>query len=301
MNTIFIGNGLNRISYGNSWQELVHAIGKDGNCFIPNTVQFNAKAIKQRGYKIRSMNTLKEIEKDLKTHIINEMRKYKPIDMHHSLIDLHPDHIITTNYDRVINISIQETDKYTKMRSSDNYQEQKYSLRRCCQYMLSPKNLTVWNIHGEIDYINSIMLGYDHYCDTIGKIDDYINGKYKYNKRLMQSMSIYNKIETEKLKVLSWIDLFFFSDIHIIGFGMDYSELDLWYVLMKRKMIQVELGMDKVNNRIFYYEKLKDKDKQELLNLYDVQVIDIDTEPDGTNYYPVYHDYIDIIEQNMNK
>ena len=96
MNSIFIGNGLNRVSYGNKWQELVYAIGKDSNCLIPNTVQFNAKAIKQSGYKTKSKNTLKEIEKDLKTHIINEKLKDKD---KREFLNMYDVHIVDINTD----------------------------------------------------------------------------------------------------------------------------------------------------------------------------------------------------------
>ena len=37
----------------------------------------------------------------------------------------------------------------------------------------------IWPIHGTIQHPKSIMLGLDHYCGSIGKINDYIKGKYK--------------------------------------------------------------------------------------------------------------------------
>ena len=32
----------------------------------------------------------------------------------------------------------------------------------------------------------------------------------------------------------SWVDLFLTEDVHIAGFGMDYSEADIWYLLSYR-------------------------------------------------------------------
>ncbi|MCJ8326248.1 MAG: hypothetical protein MJK08_04015 [Campylobacterales bacterium] len=45
---------------------------------------------------------------------------------------------------------------------------------------------------------------------------------------------------------------FFNTDIHILGFGLDYSEIDLWWILNKR----ARLGRtQKLKNKIFFYTK----------------------------------------------
>ena len=311
MRTILLGNGLNRISYDASWSGLVHTIDEDFKKIdgvdylledkIPNTIQFNSRLIK--AWKKSGTNTfnLLDSNKNLKLIIKEELKKYSPISLHQQLLSTHPQHIITTNYDYVINKAIEAVGFYSSYNIDDSYQEQKYSIRRCKKYFHNNKrdNITVWNIHGELNYINSIMLGYDHYCNTIGLIDDYLNGSYKYNKRLRKSQSMTDKILNNGEEVLSWIDLFFFSDIHILGFGFGYEELDLWYVLMKRKELQTQLGKDKINNKIYFYNRGTKNGKRELLELYDIQVIETEATPIGKDYSPVYEDLIKKMGKNI--
>mgnify|MGYP006974591706 FL=1 len=93
--------------------------------------------------------------------------------------------------------------------------------------MKDKKTKEVWYAHGEVSNTKSIMLGYDHYCGSLAKINDYIKGKYDYPGTKDKVPSIEQKLElwkNEKVEVLrrsliSWIDLFFFSDLHIIGLG----------------------------------------------------------------------------------
>ena len=303
MNTIMLGNGLNRITYGCSWTNIVHTIDEDkkiidGNAYlledkIPNTMQFNARTIKKMSID-NDTTSIKDADIAIKTQLQKMMDSYNPIHLHQLLLKVYPQHIITTNYDYAINKAIEESGIYSFYKIDDTYQEQKYSIRRCKKYLRNDNRstITAWNIHGELNYINSIMLGYDHYCNTIGLIDAYLNGLYKYNKRLSRSRSMREKIIEKDTRVLSWIDLFFISDIHILGFGLGYEELDIWYVIMKRRELQIELGTDKICNKIYFYEKGTSKGKRELLEFYDIQVVDTNVEPDKDNYSPVYEDLI---------
>lgn len=37
----------------------------------------------------------------------------------------------------------------------------------------------VWKIHGDISQSGTIMLGFDQYCQSLKKLMDYMDGKYK--------------------------------------------------------------------------------------------------------------------------
>ena len=44
--------------------------------------------------------------------------------------------------------------------------------------------------------------------------------------------------------------LFFNSDIHIVGFGFDYSEIDLWWILNKRaRMMLANNSAKQIKNK----------------------------------------------------
>lgn len=310
MKTILLGNGLNRLTYKNSWESLVHAIDEDSKMVeeekvfiesqIPNTLQFNSKVIKEWIASSQFGQTLKNTESKLKEGIKKEMSGYKPCNLHDILIQFYPDHIITTNYDDVVDKAILKIGNFSYIKNTDPFQEQKFSIRRCRKYWNKNHKITTWNIHGELGYLNSIMLGYDHYCNSIELIDAYLKGKYRYNRRLLKEDSMKTKIINSDANILSWIDLFFFSDIHILGFGFGYEELDLWYVLMKRREMQIEIGPERINNKIFYYGNVRGRGKCELMELYGVNVIPSDVEPDGENFTPVYLNLVDKMSKNIN-
>ena len=116
------------------------------------------------------------------------------------------------------------------------------------------------------------MLGMDHYCGSIGKIDSYIKGNYVHEGKKIPSMI--DKLKSTEWKdenAISWIDLFFTKNIHIIGFGMDYAEQDIWWVLNKRKRI-IKEEKASVDNKIYFYDCGGSKSKIAMLEALGVTV-----------------------------
>lgn len=89
--------------------------------------------------------------------------------------------------------------------------------------------------------------------------------------------SIENKINDPTLfDGLSWIELFFNADIHILGLQLDFIETDLWWLLNKR----ARLSAIPSNKIIFHVEEDENickqnqeetKAKKELLEAFNVQ------------------------------
>ncbi len=99
--------------------------------------------------------------------------------------------------------------------------------------------------------------------------------------------------------VKSWVDLFFVSDIHIIGLNLGYEETDLWWVLNKRRRIkQAESNL--IRNRIFYYpvETVKE-DIEQLLNSFDVEVVHLDKARLSRPFIERYNEQLSIMDKNM--
>jgi hypothetical protein len=74
---------------------------------------------------------------------------------------------------------------------------------------------------------------------------------------------------------LSWVELFFMNHVHIVGFSMDYSEIDLWWILNKRARIMKapEKGLS-LNNEVTYYTTEIDSPKRHLLEAMNVEVVE---------------------------
>ena len=93
---------------------------------------------------------------------------------------------------------------------------------------------------------------------------DYIKGKYKSSSGIECRKSIIDKFNytndedksgSDKEKTfeadnISWIELFFNSNIYIAGLTLDYSEIDIWWLLNKRARLLNE-GI-KIDNKIFF-------------------------------------------------
>lgn len=143
------------------------------------------------------------------------------------------------------------------------------------------------------------MLGLDHYCGEIGKIDNYIKGTYRYTeeKEIITEISIADKLKEKKFTNSSWIELFFNSNIHIVGFSLDYAEIDLWWILNKRaRMKKSELG-SLIKNKIFFYFDTIDIHLKGIMDSMDITVEKIPTGKDKYNDY--YKNVLKVLNTKM--
>lgn len=272
MNTILFGNGLNLLSNSDSWDELVNRITIEKNeTKLPNTLQFEAHLCSMNHYKVES-------EKLLKKEICEKMKDYQSNEIYDRLANLQVSNFITTNYDFCFQSSLM---KNGHVANGGSHIEKAYSLKRYVDFVDDNSNFKrIWYIHGELNRPNSIILGHKQYCDYTAKIVDYIS---------KSCWNIDNMIEV-KTDAQSWIDLFFCSNIYMIGFGLSYEEIDLWWLLSYRKRLQ-KLNPTICNNRIVYFGECK-QGKKELLETLGIELLS----SSQNEYIEKYNDYIDEIQ-----
>ena len=141
--------------------------------------------------------------------------------------------------------------------------ESRYSIHRYNTLKKGDDVKRIWYIHGNIDKHNSIIMGYDQYCGELSKMDDWVKGSYKIiaNEPIKAIHSRFpNTAHKDTIK--SWIDLFFTSNVHIIGYSMPFDEIDLWWLLDKRKRLIWEKRMTKYGTITFYDAVLKSNGKE---------------------------------------
>jgi hypothetical protein len=312
-NSILFGNGLNYLSDDQiSWNDLLDRI-KGTNQFdstsLPNTMIYEKIMLHKHSNPNES---IRNTESNLKNEIADVLKKQKTNQFYEKLLNLKFDNYLTTNYDYALNDSFKAIKKGNWI--ENNSTEGIYSLRRNTSFNDSKNNehCKIWNIHGEVSNPKSIMLGLDHYCGSIGKIDGYLKGKYEYQFENIkhQTIPIIEKINTNEFDNVSWVELFFKTDLHIIGFGLDYSEIDLWWIINKRARLKEEISIE--NKIKFYvspfdkkfktqngYDKyIKEKHKRELLNSFDVEVVEmpLDAQLFDKKYEAQYQDIINRIK-----
>lgn len=287
--SILFGNGVNLLTDGMpSWNDLIESISKieiEGN--IPNPIKYEAILLhdyKNSNWGMSNTNISKESsiiestkkmqEWQLKEVIAKELGLFVSNDIIRKISKMPFNHFMTTNYDKAL---YNEFDK--RYIEPENISEKYYSIRRSYKIKNSEVDSLYryyWPIHGFIDNPPCIMLGYDHYCGSLGKINTYIKGNYEYEDTSLPSIA--DRLKDESYKVYSWIDLFFTTDIHIIGLGLDYEEIDLWWILNRRKRIMSDLPKE-VKNKIYYYQtSLKDKEKELIFKIFDVEFVPLKDE-----------------------
>ena len=265
--TLLFGNGINRISENSvSWDDLLDKI-KGVNRFLngnlPNTMVY------ERIYMEKHLSGTSQSADELyiKKSIADAMMSQKSNEIFEILKLLDVEHYLTTNYDYAFEKALGTSPEYLST-------EEIYSLRRKRKYSTLDGDKYLWNIHGEIDHPKSIMLGLDHYCGSVSKIESYVKGAYKHtiDGEIHNVNSMIMKLKSSSFCLTSWIDLFFSSNIHIIGLSLDYSETDLWWLLNKRARLSMD-GL--VKNKIYFYTHQIEQQKADLLKSFNVIVVEL--------------------------
>lgn len=279
MNTLFLGNGFSMSVAPEipAWKSLL----KSETSKIKNYPILYEQNFIQNADKTEE-SIKKELTSSIEQNIKNAISQKESIAswFRDFLIKNKIDNIITTNYDHGIEYILK---KCGYKNDKNNSSEKIYSIRRYKKFIDSKKKeIILWKIHGDIDVIKSITLGFDQYCGSLSKLNTYIKGEYKssQNSHIGQK-SIQEKCKDRKLRDYgSWAELFFFSNIYILGFGMDFAEIDIWWLLNKRARIKLE-SPELIKNKIIHYSNPHfDKNKEDIfesLNVFGVTHRQINT------------------------
>lgn len=313
--SILYGNGINRLTTGMpSWDDLIKDLFKvEMDAKIPNPLKYEALLMKKPyrdadrllitrdGKQLmtrdgKRISVLGELTEDaIKDTIANSLKMFESNEIYKAITELPFSHYITTNYDMSLFKSLEGKFNVTKVAN-----ERLYSIRR--HYDIdyqdgSERKTQYWPIHGSIENPKSIMLGFDHYCGSLAKIEDYVKGVY--DMQGIKHESLANRLQKGMTDVLSWIDLFFVADVHIIGLNLGYEETDLWWILNKRRRLK-RWEPELIQNRIYYYpvERVGD-DMQQLFSSFEVEVVMLDDVKMKGLFMPRYRAQMESMGKNL--
>lgn len=279
-NVLLLGNGFSRMLFADmpSWEELF-----DGaNSPIKNyTILYEIFFLKNGGTNEATVkeNLTKEIMAKVSIAQINRnLRSLSEFGV--KLKEKHIYNILTTNYDNGLDVLLCDICGYKELPKTQT-DEKVYSIRTYKEYENKTlgHRVKLWKIHGEFNRIASIMYGYDQYCGALSKLSQYIKGTYKSSSKSgpVCKTKIEEKCKYNIFDGISWAELFFNSNIYIVGLGMQFAEIDLWWILNKRARIRANLST--VNNRICYlYSKNHDilDDKKDIIKALKAFGVEID-------------------------
>ena len=310
--TIFYGNGINRLANPEiNWSSIMRNVTgedsmecKDGALTFKYERNLLQKALSRNR---KRKGPFAYFEDDVKRQFHEQLLELHSgrckYDIYASLFNIPADFFLTTNYD---NIYVDGLEKAGFQIKDTHYAESVYNMRRREVWYKERDNrkITIWTIHGLCKTMKSIMLGFDHYCGSISRIgnyldigkiqhqktnDDYEGYKRESTKRKRRGEKkyypyIYYRLECDQSNsdLQFWMDTFFFSDVHIIGFAFSLDEIDLWWLLIKRMRLKLS-GLN-IRNRIMFYGYAEPKVRA-FLEAYDVEVNNCTeikpTKPDG--------------------
>jgi hypothetical protein len=287
---ILFGNGFNRITNEKcSWDDILASkVDKDLRD-ISYTLQYESAYLKE--YQDNSKSNDETLFKE---DIVKGINSDFTNNIYDLLADSPVKNFITTNYNTTLdNVLVKRGFIPDK---NDKSIEKIYSIRRKHKFDKERETKEVWYAHGEVSNPKSIMLGYDHYCGSLAKINDYIKGKYDYLGE-GKIPSIEKRINDNIYDIHSWIDLFFFTNLHILALGLDFCENDIWWILNKRQRLIADGKVEELPNKIYFYMTEDDLKKRILLECFGVEVIDLYSIKDR-NYEKKYYDAIKSVIAN---
>lgn len=246
-NALLIGNGINCIDdNGYEWGNLLNEIITK---YCHGKISYKEKPFPLLYEQIYCYGINKTFfnEMELKHFIRGKIKKIEENVVHKKLVSLGVNEIITTNYDYCLEKSLSVNQD--SIENDSNLKENKYNVFRYNRI----KNTRFWHIHGEANRPNSITLGYEHYSGYLQKLRDFIvthpNEDYK------QRINPY-KVRIKSYEVVSWTDLMFWADVHMVGLALEYVEIDLWWLIDFRARQfgkQKTKSKDIVRNTIYYH------------------------------------------------
>jgi SIR2-like domain len=264
---VFVGNGINNIYETNphSWENILSKIAGISEKDITITKKKPFPLLYEEIY-LKILKAKGTKESALKEKIAILVQQIEPNKIHQELIDLNFDNYITTNYDYSLEKVLLQVKSIDEIKNNGIVNESKYSVFR--------HNITegkrFWHVHGEINYPNTITLGYEHYGGQLQQFRNYVVSGTNYKSFNFNKFPLHKQLKENMVSENhSWINFLFTHEVHIIGLSLDYIETDLWYLLTNRARFQLEHS-DLIKNKIIYYCP----DKYKNINIFKKQLMD---------------------------
>lgn len=292
MHCLLLGNGLNRLSMSLSWQGLLEELAADlglaGQVAIfdqkPLSLHFEELCI-----RLSSYDKARDAENAVKKRIAELIGVFPVHELHVALAGQFKV-ILTTNYD----LTVEEALGGGLHRRSTVLPESRYSLFR----RMEAGACSIWHIHGEASRPQSILLGYDHYAGYLQKIRNYLTNGVPAEGSLGQLRSPLRAglQDFERYDVHSWVDYFLRDHLHVVGFGFDFTEIDLWWLLVYKRRRVTRTG------KTFVYIvdvdgtlAERERAKVSLFESFGVEVLIVR----GSTYEDGYRKVVDAVSRNI--
>lgn len=302
--SVMLGNGINRCVLSNiSWGDLLSEIAQDHEIDLNSNISFPMQfenIINQ--ILAKENNPSDNVYDEIKKHIIGRLRGATlSDDTLHRLLSQEADAIITTNYDYLIEESLDDSFSSAKIPVTSKDTNNKYNINN----YITVSNKKIYHVHGDLRQAKSICLGYEHYAGTLQHLRDIIAVKKDIGKE--KKPAIILALEKEDYKLNSWAKLFFTDDIHIVGLGLTQSEIDIWLLITYRAFLYYSnrFGARRlVSNTIIYHDISTERDtnmEYALNNCHIQYQFHKIAKKDNSDYYAAYVKIAEELRKNSKR
>ena len=300
---LLLGNGLSR-SFSQdpiSWDNLME---EPSNKNIPQEIKmpYGLQVILRTGDNVDTYvkKFAEKMDKEISDNDYYEKLR--------DIISIRFDDILTTNYDfsvekAALHCSRIDTYRYnaiTKHTPGSKRCERKYFMHTYQEVPIadsSKETSRIWHIHGHVKNPDSIILGHYYYGNLL----------FKYKEHLDNIGNRYESYQKDGKEYPrnSWVDSFILGDVYILGLGLDFAEMDLWWLINRKQREKARHG------NIYFYSPLENagfNEKKELLKVYGVDTNNdmgivtfniIDEEKKKTIYKDFYNKAIEDIRAKV--
>ncbi len=211
------------------------------------------------------------------------------------LLEVDFDAILTTNYTYEIenelcnNYSNKSIAEKRKCAFWHIRQDEKNKIHKFNRFLYNGEiEKNIWHIHGETRNVSTIVLTHDEYSRMINYMVSYFRDCANKYQRFGQCV-----------KMKSWIDYFVTGDVYVLGFGFDFSEIDMWWLLNRRCREKAEIG------NVYFFEQRENlsENKEYIMKRFGVVVDTLEDKLYNGDYISFYNDAIEKIKniQKTNK
>lgn len=243
---IFVGAGVSRNSGLPSWQELVEVFAKklgiNKSCFSPEETLQIPQIFYDEFSKIKYYEILQEVFEGT----------YEPNSIHKTLKEMNISHIITTNYDELIEKELNDSKEYDVIGKEE-------------ELAYSKSTKMIIKMHGDMKYRNVVLKqeDYDNYEENFPLISTYVKSLFTTNTIMFIGYSL-NDVNVKN--IMKWISNILNEDFRKV-YLVTFDEKENNSILIRKKQENDKLvnrvSLSVVNNN---YEESLNKFLKDIIN-----------------------------------
>lgn len=246
-----LGNGINQLGHsGASWNDVLSELSDyAGRPQIMDEAEYKPfTLVYEEIIAALTGPDPDELETEVKQKVAKAVQAIPRNSYHEQFEKIKFQHILTTNYDYNFG---------PKAKPANLRPESKYSVFR---RRLKPTQ-SIWMIHGEVRKPNTIMLGHEQYAGSLQKIRAYVTKKNKASGGYSSLFRAGDYNFDANNKVHSWVDVFLRDDIHVLGFSLDYTEIELWWLIAYKARLKRRSSLNTGETYFYLFSKNRKEPK----------------------------------------